>query len=436
MKRAVALLLCFSLLAGCSSEPIEPAASAGKKIYALPDTSIDLTFLKEPVSKEPETDSAEDVRMRYDTQIRSADNTVLAELTAGEWELTEAGLKHKALIESVTPDAVIGPDIHNVLRMKTGTSDAAYEQLVGANIEGCVIVSDPHGQVELVVNNPPDKNYAAMPNFNGSTAKLLVSTAMLDHKTELTYDDPGFYDPGWHRYYNHDTTVPYAVPVRRDLLNAFTESSNAYFMHAVCELLTHDKLRETYNKYYGYDLYGSAGSYYYPADWMRISQPDWDNIKDSKFERGKSAIGMSDEVKITPLFLNAVTIAIASDGAYQLNLKADSEPQKLEDTEPLPDDMRKTMWELMDSCAKYTDSIALAPLNGYTFYVKTGTADTHYGEHNEKYLKRQLLTGFLAKDGVPVKIITMYCHNGAERGGGGGSLAPVYRQIAGMMLTV
>ena len=305
-----------------------------------------------------------------------------------------------------------------------------------AGIEGCAIVTDPHGQVDMICNNPPDKNYAATPNFNGSTAKLFVSTAILDQGVSQEYDDPGFYDPGWHRYYNHDTTEPYGAPVKRDLLNAFTVSSNAYFMHAACELLTHESMLETYNRYYAYNLFGRADTgYYFPADWMRVPQPKWENIKDNPFERGKSAIGLSDQVMITPLYLNAVTNAIASDGLYQLNLMQDSSVRKLDEAQPLPDEMRQKMWELMDSCAKYTNQTVLSSVEGCHIYIKTGTADTHYGENNEHYLKRLLITGFLTRDSVPVKTVTLYCHNGAETAFRGNSgMAPYYVQIIKLML--
>ncbi|HAG13262.1 MAG TPA: hypothetical protein DCG49_05295 [Ruminococcus sp.] len=429
-------LLCCAPLTACSSGSQTAAASSQEDVRCpLPEQVPDLSFFQEPVTDAPaETGIPENPL--YQTQITSANGVVLAEIQEGHWKLTEDGLRYEGLMNSITPDAVVGPEIKNVLRLNTEKMDACARILQDAGIEGCAIVTDPKGQVDMICNNPPDQNYAAMPNFNGSTAKLFVSTAILDHGVQQDYDDPGFFDPGWHRYYNHDTTVPYPSPIRRDLLNAFTVSSNAYFMHAACELLSHEDLLATYNRYYAYNLFGRADTgYYYPADWMRIPQPKWNTIQDNQFERGKSAIGMSDQVMITPLYLNAVTNAIASDGLYQLNLMQDSPVRKINEAEPLSDEMRSKMWELMDSCAKWTNQTVFSSINGYHVYIKTGTADTHYGEQNEHYLKRLLITGFLTKDGQPVKTITLYCHNGAESAFGGNSgMAAYYKQIAELLL--
>lgn len=434
--RYAALLLSALLLTACGTAdtPAAPAAAA-PAVYQITEHQIDLSFFKKHVYDEPEPEFV--LGPAYDTEISSADGKALAALTKGEWTLTEDGEKYKALLETVTPDAVVGPEIRNILRIDTAKTDAALEIMQSGNIEGSVIVSDPQGRIELICNNPPDKDFSSAPNFNGSTAKIFVATAMLDHNVDQYYDDPGFYDPGWHKYYNHDTAVPYAQPVRRDLLNAFKESSNAYFMHAICELLTHEQIIETYNKYYGYNLFGTAlTGYYYPADWMNIPQPDWENLRGNLFERGKSAIGLSNEVLITPLYLNAVTGAIASDGLYQLSLWQSSSPQQLTEAEPLPDALRSTMWNMMRETAKWTSSAQLSDLNGYSFYIKTGTGDTRYGEHNEYYLKRLLMTGFLAKDGKAEKVITIYCHNGADNAlGGSGGLSLYFRQIAELMMS-
>ena len=431
--RLPALFLSVLLLTACGEAP---AVSVQQQpvLHQLPESDLDLSFFRKPVEPEPEYKA--ELSPLYNTQIASADGVILAELTGGDWVLTEDGQKYKGMLETVTPDAVVGPDIRNTLRINTEKADACAQILTDAGIEGCVIVTDPFGQIDMICNSPAEKNYAAAPNFNGSTAKLLVSTAILDQGAEQEYDDPGFYNPGWHTYYNHDTTAGYGGTIHRDLLNAFTNSSNAYFMHAICELLTHDQVIETYNKYYGYNLFGNQkAGYYFPTDWMTLEMPDWENIRGNDFERGKSAIGLSDQVKITPLFLNAVTGAIASDGLYQLNLKADTDKHRLKEAEPLPKEIKEKMWELMKSTAAYTNQNALSPLEGYSFYIKTGTADTRYGEHNEHYLKRLLITGFLAKDGVPVRVITLYCHNGAEvTFGGNGGMAQFYRRIAELML--
>lgn len=428
------LLLPCLLLTACASSQTAKAPEA-QTVYPMPEQTVDLSFFQTPLAEETTAPAVPDDPL-YQTQISSADGVVLAELQSGQWVLTDDGKKYQGLMESVTPDAVVGPEIRNVLRIDTAKADACAQIMQEAGIEGCAIVTDPHGQVDMICNNPPDKNYAATPNFNGSTAKLFVSTAILDQGVSQEYDDPGFYDPGWHRYYNHDTSEPYGTPVKRDLMDAFTVSSNAYFMHAICELLTHESVLETYNRYYAYNLFGRADTgYYFPADWMRVPQPKWDTIKDNTFERGKSAIGLSDQVMITPLYLNAVTNAIASDGLYQLNLMQDSSIRKLDEAQPLPDEMRQTMWGLMDSCAKWTNRNVFASMDGYHIYIKTGTADTHYGEHNEHYLKRLLITGFLTKDGEPVKTVTLYCHNGAESSFGGNSgMAQYYVRIAKLML--
>ncbi|MCQ2416579.1 MAG: hypothetical protein MJ071_02065 [Oscillospiraceae bacterium] len=436
MNRGAALFLCL-MLSGCGTAAPETAEqTAEKPVYSLTQGTLDLSFFVNPVA--PAETAPPSENPLYHTQITSADGVILAKLQNGEWNVTEEGESCRGFLESIFPDAIVGPEITNVLRISMEKEEQCAQILQKAGIEGCVIVSDPQGQIDMICNNPPDVNYAAAQNFNGSTAKILISAAMLDHGTEEQYDDPGFYDPGWHRYYNHDTTVPYAAAVTRSLKDAFTVSSNAYFMHAACELLTHGEMKETYNRYFGYNVFGSAQSgYYYPGDWMQIPQPDWDSIADSTFERGKSAIGLSDQVMITPLYLNAVTMAIASDGMYQMNVRQDSAVRKLTEAQAIPEEMKQRLWENMDSCAAYTNKNIFSSMkdDGYQFYIKTGTADTHYGENNEKYLKRLLLTGFLTKDGQPVKIITMYCHNGAVTSFGSGSgMAQYYKEIAQLML--
>lgn len=431
LRSALGMLLCCALLTACGQSAAPAAAPAAQPVPLPAGQAVDLSFFRETLPEKTET--APPVNSKYDSKITAKDGTVLAELTGGEWKRTPDGDKYAALIDTITPDAVVGPDISNALRLDTAKTDQVTALMQQNGFEGCVIACDAKGGADIICNYPADKDYASAPNFNGSTAKIMVSTAMLDHNVDQFYADPGCYNPGEHVYNNWDG--PYAAPRNRTLLNAFAESSNAYFMHAVCELLYHKKTGETYDRYFGYNCYGSASAgYYFPADWMQIPQPDWNSILGNDFELGKSAIGLSDQVKITPLYLNAVTGAVASGGMYELELRAESEPHRLEETEDLPEKIRTELWKMMYECGQWTSREQFADMNGYRFHIKTGTADTRYGVNNEHYLKRLLVTGFVEKDSEPVCVITVYCHNGAETGLSSGGLAPLFRQVAALML--
>ncbi|HBI85952.1 MAG TPA: hypothetical protein DDX71_06660 [Ruminococcus sp.] len=431
LRTVIGMLLCCGMLTGCGTSAAPAAAPAAQPVPLPAGDPVDLSFFRETIPQKEET--VPPVSDRYNSQITAKDGTVLAELTGGEWKRTEDGDKYAALLDTVTPDAVVGPDINNTLRLDTVKTDKVSALMAENGFEGCVIACDAKGGADIICNYPADKDYASAPNFNGSTAKILVSTAILDHGAEQLYADPGSYNPGGHVYLNWDG--PYAQPVNRTLMNAFQESSNAYFMHAACELLHHKKMGETYDRYFGYNCFGSAAlGYYFPADWMQIPQPDWNSILGDDFELGKSAIGLSDQVKITPLYLNAVTGAVAAGGIYELELRAESEPHRLEQTEDLPENIRSDLWKMMYECGQWTSREQFSDMNGYRFHVKTGTADTRYGAHNEHYLKRLLITGFVEKESEPVCVITVYCHNGAETGLSSGGLAPLYRQVAAIML--
>ena len=132
----------------------------------------------------------------------------------------------------------------------------------------------------------------------------------------------------------------------------------------------------------------------------------------------------------SPLFLNAVTSAIATGDMYRLNIKSDSLTAKLREMEynhsenaevseenlnpagseikPIPLAYREALWDGMKTIMPYE-------YEGYTAYVKTGTAD------DGSSFRRFLITGFITEDEQPNSktlpegwAVTLYIHNGTK----------------------
>ena len=149
--------------------------------------------------------------------------------------------------------------------------------------------------------------------------------------------------------------------------------------------------------------------------------------------------------KITPLYLNAITGAVATGNMHELFLRQDTAPQTLEEAyqekniERLPDDVRETMWNLMHNVTAETAS--LNETEAYQIYIKTGTADDDTTLINGVPLRNLLITGFVTKNDVhdaeiEGKVITLFAKNGYEiqqvipkENSFGSTLAEYYQKI-------
>ncbi|GEM_PF-7106580 len=342
--------------------------------------------------------------------------------------------------------------------------------------------------------------------YYGSTAKLMSATVLMDvgmSFTDTPYYDAGVINYGYHKnIYNHnypDSMYPAYHTMKTSLINSY----NTFFAAGYAGILTGSsfyydfgvKLNETLekinpengfltiarimNKYFGFNEFGSQkAGYIYPCDWMDLRQPSLkaidtsrENEKDREFLIARMAIGMCSDGQMidgqptgnyfdaSPLFLNAVTGAVASGDMYRLNIKSDSLETKLKDMEyrnsdtedssedALPEDTQSfealTGTEIQTIPLSYREALwsgmkAIMPYeyNGYTAYVKTGTAD------DGTSFRRFLLTGFVTQDEEPNDIrppegwaVTLYIHNGTELSSEFASgYTDVYKQILRLVI--
>ena len=312
--------------------------------------------------------------------------------------------------------------------------------------------------------------------YYGSTAKLMSSIVLLD--AGMSFEDTSYYDKGVINYgynknvFNHNypnDMYPKYQNMRTSLVNSYNTffaagyqsmlSGNFYEDYdinpddAVETLDTENgfsTISKIMNKYFGFNEFGSPKQgYIYPCDWMDLRQPSLnaidtarENPKDEEFLVARMAIGMCSDGQIiddkptgnyfdaSPLFLNAVTSAIATGDMYRLNIKSDSLTAKLKEMEynhsenaevseenlnpagseikSIPLAYREALWDGMKSIMPYE-------YEGYTAYVKTGTAD------DGSSFRRFLITGFITEDEQPNSktlpkgwAITLYIHNGTK----------------------
>ncbi len=486
IKRTIAALTALTALTGSCGcgNTVRSASPLPHQI----DGTVDISFFTEEHNPEPEPPLPEDPL--YDTVISAKNGSPLAQLTSGKWERTELGNSFPQLVDSITESAVAGPGITYDLTLDTdmGTSILSkltgYTRNEGHGIDGCVIVSEPDGTVDAIVNSAPhmkeptpeedektllkQNDFFSTPQLIGSTAKILVSSAMLESGAEQYYSDPGALHIYDRDFSNWDIDGRgYGYNVDRNLFGtqydgvyssfgAFAFSSNTYFINAL-RTMGYDTFAPVYNKYFGFNSDGSPlKGYILGTDWQKIVQPDISQLKvqegdsdDTKNVRDRQtaffAIGMcnSDGIdeRVSLMYMNAVTGAIASGQMHSPRINTATDVQTVPGTEPLSDTVRDGMWSLMYEDAIYS---SCSPADGYDFYIKTGSASTWYVEDGvEKPLECLTITGFIAQGTTPLKVITLFVHNGAdfaeyftdENGNTqysiyASSFVPLYREIA------
>ncbi|HBB72331.1 MAG TPA: hypothetical protein DCZ71_06965 [Ruminococcus sp.] len=452
--------------------------------------SVDISFFTEEKVPEPEPELPADPL--YDTVIGAKNGSALAELKSGKWERTELGNKFPQLVDGITDDAVAGPGISYELTLDTDKSVRIldllrnYTRNDGSGIEGCAIVTLPDGTVESIVNSAPDipadtpeedmkkairsLDYFSTPQLVGSTAKILVSGAMLCTGAEQYYSDTGSIHVYDRTFQNWDSDQSgYGYGIDRNLFGtsdggvytsfgAFAFSSNTYFMNAL-RTMGYDTFAPVYNKYFGFNSDGNQlKGYTLTTDWDKIVQPDLSMLRpredDSEETLGVRdrqtamfAIGMcnSDGIdeRVSLMYMNAVTGAVASGQMHSPRINSATDVQTVPGTEPLPEEVKSGMWSLMYEDAVYSNC---GPAENYDFYIKTGSASTWFEDDGElKPLECLTITGFIARDSEPLKVITLFIHNGADfaeyyTDDNGetqysiyaSSFVPLYREIAGI----
>jgi len=312
--------------------------------------------------------------------------------------------------------------------------------------------------------------------YYGSTAKLMSSIVLME--AGMSFEDTSYYDAGVINYgynkniFNHNYGKG-GYPAWHNMLTSLVNSYNTFFAAGyesiakgsfyedfdiqkenASELLDPENGFRTVckimNRYFGFNEFGSQkAGYIYPCDWMDLRQPSLnaintarENSRDREFLIARMAIGMCSDGQIidnqptgnyfdaSPLFLNAVTSAVATGDMYRFRIKSDSTEAKLKDMEynhsenpenpelseydtgteikSIPLAYREALWAGMKKIMPYT-------YDGYTAYVKTGTAD------DGSAFKRFLLTGFITESEEPQEseipegwAVTLYIHNGTE----------------------
>ena len=309
--------------------------------------------------------------------------------------------------------------------------------------------------------------------YYGSTAKLMSSIVLME--AGMSFEDTSYYDSGVINYgynkniFNHNYTKG-SYPAWHNMETSLVNSYNTFFAAGyesiakgsfyedfdiqkenAAELLDSENgfrtICKIMNRYFGFNEFGSQKTgYLYPCDWMDLRQPSLnaidtarENAREREFLIARMAIGMCSDGQIiddqptgnyfdaSPLFLNAVTSAVATGDMYRFRIKSDSTEAKLRDMEynhsenaeisendtgteieSIPLAYRESLWAGMKKIMPYT-------YDGYTAYVKTGTAD------DGSTFKRFLLTGFITESEEPEETeipegwaVTLYIHNGTE----------------------
>ena len=404
---------------------------------------------------------------------------MLADLDNGRWKFSETGDSLGYVLDELTERAVVGPGLTYGLTISSELSQDITDSMESftlnghTGVEGAAIVSDINGKILGMGNITADdeedepasegenaedkdetkkkhKSYVTAPVLVGSTAKILVSGAMIASGAETYYEDEGKLAIFDHIFTNWDCGEGgYGDLVARELFGyfngtnwsfgAFAFSANTYFVNALITM-GYDTFSDIYNRYFGFNSDGDPmKGYILRTDWKSVPMPhlyqlkitdtdDEETIGKKNKMTGYFAIGMANnegiDERVSPLYMNAVTAAVASGQMHRPYINSVSEPQPVEGTEPLTDEMKQGLRDLMYEDAVYSNCTS----EDYTFCIKTGSASTGYYETdengdliydeygNEIYVPVENLniTGFIEKDGEPIRVITLYVYNGAD----------------------
>lgn len=280
------------------------------------------------------------------------------------------------------------------LTFDADVQNAIYQYMASANMKGCVVVMRTDGSLAAEVSYPSYdpaeygeaddstmwgalSNHAMQSAPPGSVFKIMSEVIAEKHGIDTLYDDGTWYsDGGVIVNWDHDTN-PYYPIEERSRYSAFINSSNIFFAKTFdavgTEAVTAD-LSEMFH--FGRDIYCDFGAV---STGMLINNAD---------DLRRSAFGQAN-VTTTPMYLAALgREAVFGDMVTPFVLMnkvsgSDAKKVKSRGTSPeliasIPPAYRQG---LLEGMAGVGGDIGVYPPDGYSFYAKTGTAETGWGEY-------------------------------------------------------
>lgn len=297
-------------------------------------------------------------------------------------------------LDSVFDTTLRQKDTSIQLTFDGDVQNAIYKYMESIDMVGSVVVMRTDGSLMAEVSYPsydPDiygdaddsaltgyyGNKAMQAAAPGSTFKIMSEVLADKHGIDSLYDDGAWYaDGGLITDWDYDTNPAYPIE-ERTRYSAFVNSSNVFFAKCFDMIGTDAVIADLGDIFhYGSDIgcdFGTLSSSLYI-----------ENADDLR----RTAFGQAN-VLVSPMYLAAVTReAVFGDMVTPFTLKntvkgADPAKIKSKGTQPeiiasIPSSYRRGLLEGMQAVG--SDIGVYAP-DGYTFYAKTGTAETGWGAY-------------------------------------------------------
>lgn len=291
-------------------------------------------------------------------------------------------------------DILAQPDTSVQLTLDADMQNGIYQYMANAGMKGCVVVMRTDGSIAAEVSCPSYdpaqygeaddstmwgslSNHTVQSAPPGSVFKIMSEVIADKHGIDTLYDDGTWYsDSGIIVNWDHDTN-PYYPVEERSRHSAFINSSNIFFAKTFdivgAEAVTAD-LNSIFH--FGSDICCDFGTI---STGMVIN-----NVDDLR----RSAFGQAN-VTTTPLFL----AALAREAAFGdmaapfvlMNTVKGNDVKKIKSKgtssqfiASIPAEYRQ---DLLEGMAGVGADIGIYPPEGYSFFAKTGTAETGWGEY-------------------------------------------------------
>lgn len=297
-------------------------------------------------------------------------------------------------LDGIFGEILSQPDTSVQLTFDADIQNAIYQYMASMNMNGCVVVLRTDGSVAAEVSYPSYdpalygdaddstrwgalSNHAMQSAPPGSVFKIMSEVIADKHGIDTLYDDGTWYsDSGIIVNWDHDTN-PYYPIEERSRHSAFINSSNIFFAKTFdivgTEAVTAD-LSSIFH--FGRDIYCDFGTIF---TGMPVNNTD---------DLRRSAFGQAN-VTATPMFLAALAReAVFGDMAAPfvlMNTVKGNNVKKIKSkgTSPeliasIPAEYRQ---DLLEGMAGVGADIGIYPPEGYSFFAKTGTAETGWGEY-------------------------------------------------------
>ncbi|MCI1268601.1 MAG: hypothetical protein LKG21_01695 [Ruminococcus sp.] len=443
------ILLIFNLIRGAgNSNHIVPLVSSSSQDSVLENTTAQTTVTTATTvttvttTVVTTTTNCDDLYTKQRGTIYDNGGNVLAQTIDGQRIISDNYSFMQGTINEIDADKSKGGKFTDLLRKSSYTDQQStignnilltldaektrniYNTLKGSSFEGAVVVQKPDGQIISMASTDESSNNCTGNYFIGSTAKMMISTSMLENNVPLDYADSGTITVEGFTFYNWDCDSEYSSPVNRSLTDAFAFSANTYFINAAISL-GKDNVFATVNKYFSYNKQTEDGiGYVFPTDWGYMYQPDFNSTIENETKLAQFAIGLT--CKLSPVYLASITNTIATGQMVQPYMLAGvTDPVNGETVapgtasatvgEPVSANTKSALYAAMRQTAldDNLDGVSDNSGNYYTYYIKTGTADvTGTGEGENMWV-----TGFVTDGNQnPVLTVTMLVTNGHDLG--------------------